>query len=242
MNYINRIIDEINKYEIKTDIFLHTNKEDLKVENFNTYTNGNLNIIWHDLSKITHPYFLTWSCRPILHSQKDVYDYFMYIEDDILVPYTAIKYWLKYSNNIIKLKYNLGFVRIETLNNIEYITDLYNEQLDTIINLDNNIYCVNNKNPYCAFWIYTKEEFNNFINSKFYQCYTIQGYGIREQSAIGLHGNQTNYYKGTVIPIINNKLDLDCRIYHMPNNYVTDNSNGFATIKFEEAIKKFPFI
>ncbi len=242
IKYINRIIDETNKYEIKTDLYIHTNKEDLKTDNLNTYSNGNLNIIWHDLTKITHPFYLTWSCRPILHSQRDLYDYFMYIEDDMLVPYTAIKYWLKHSNDLIKLKYNLGFIRIETENNIEFCTDLYDEHLDTIINLNDIIYCVNNKNPYCAFWIYSKEEFNNFINSGFYQCYTINGYGTREQSAIGLHGKSTHYYKETVIPIVDNKLDLDCRIYHMPNNYVVDKTNEFATIKFDEAIKKFPFI
>ena len=40
--------------------------------------------------------------------------------------------------------------------NIEYITDLYGEKLDNIINLNEKIYCVNDKNPYCAFWVYNK--------------------------------------------------------------------------------------
>lgn len=32
------------------------------------------------------------------------------------------------------MNYNLGFVRIEVENNIEYITDLYWEIFDTIVN------------------------------------------------------------------------------------------------------------
>jgi len=255
--YINNIIDETNKYEYTTDIFIHTNFIDLKKEIFNNYTNGNIEIIYHDLSNI-HPFYLTWKCRELLQQQMNDYDIFIYIEDDILVPYKAIKYWLEYNKNLIEMNYNLGFVRIEVENNIEYITDLYGEKFDTFINLhsratenyfssplccDENMmlnektYCVNNKNPYCAFWIYNKDEFNKFVNSKYYNINNIQGYYVREQSAIGLHGLHTYYYKNTLIPIVNNKLIDECKIYHMPNNYVIDKNNLFATIKFDEAVK-----
>jgi len=236
IKYINRIIDETNKYEIQTDIYIHTNNKEINNNTFNKYINGQLIIIWHDLTDI-HPFYLTWKCRPIFKQQKDDYDYFMYIEDDILVPYTAIKYWLTNSDELIKLNYNLGFMRIEIENDIEYISDLY-DQLDTIININDKMYSINNISPYCAFWIYTKEEFNKFINSNYYDCNNIHGYGIREQSAIGLHGMQSDFYKDTVIPIVNNKLDYDCRIYHMPNNYVIDKTTKFASIKFDDAIKK----
>jgi hypothetical protein len=232
---LKKIVDCFLNYKLKTTIVIDCNQD------FNFFKEYD-NIIVKTHNNLSHPFHLTSMHRLTMVDEIDYFDYFMYIEDDMLVPYTAIKYWLKHSNDLIKLKYNLGFLRIEIENDIEYCTDLYNDHLDTIINLNDNIYCVNNKNPYCAFWIYSKEEFNNFINSGFYQCYTINGYGTREQSAIGLHGLNTNYYKETVIPIVNNKLDLDCRIYHMPNNYVVDKTNYLATIKFDEAIKKFPFI
>jgi len=234
--YINNIIDETNKYEYTTDIFIHTNFIDLKKEMFNNYTNGYIKIIYHDLSNI-NPFYLTWKCRELLYEQRNEYDIFIYIEDDILVPYKAIKYWLKYNKKLIEMNYNLGFVRIEVENNIEYITDLKNEFFDTIINLNETKYCVNNKNPYCAFWIYNKNEFNNFVNSTYYNINNILGYNIREQSAIGLHGVQTDYYKNTLISIVNNKLIEECKIYHMPNNYVLDKYTPWATIKFDEAVK-----
>jgi hypothetical protein len=201
---------------------------------FNNYNNGNIEIIYHDLSNI-HPFYLTWKCRELLQQQRNEYDIFMYIEDDILVPYKAIKYWLEYNEKLIEMNYNLGFLRIEVENDIEYITDLYGEKMDTIININEKKYCVNNKNPYCAFWIYNKNEFNNFMNSKYYHCNNIQHYDIREQSAIGLHGKDTHWYKNTLIPITNNnKLIEECKIYHMPNNYVLDKNTLFATIKFDE--------
>ena len=234
--YINNIIDETNKYEYTTDIFIHTNNIDLQEAMLNNYTNGYIKIIYHDLSNI-NPFYLTWKCRELLQQQRNEYDIFMYIEDDILVPYKAIQYWLEYNQILLEMNYNLGFVRIEVEDGIEYITDLYGEIFDTFIDLNETKYCVNNKNPYCAFWIYNKNEFNNFVNSKYYNINNISGYGIRERSAVGLHGKNTVYYKNTLIPIVNNKLIEECKIYHMPNNYVLNKNTPFATIKFNEAVK-----
>ena len=234
--YVNKIINETNIYEVETDIYIHTNNENLTSDQLNKYENGSINIVCHDLSNI-HPYYLTWKCRDLMKQQKDEYDIFMYIEDDILVPYKAIKYWLKYNESLIDMNYNLGFVRIEVKNNEEYITDLMRQQFDTIIKLNGEDYCINNKNPYCAFWIYNKKEFNRFVDSKYYNINNIPGYETREKSAIGLHGNTNYWYRNTVIPLSNKKLHEDCRIYHLPNNYVAGNPNGFATIKFNDAVK-----
>ena len=232
--YMNKIIYETNKYEFITDIYIHTNSKILKKEYFIEYTNGTINIIYHDLSSI-HPYYLTWKCRNLIKEQANDYDIFIYTEDDMLIPFNTILYWLKYNKNLIQCNYNLGFVRIETKDNVEYITDLPGCKLKSIISLDNIDYCINNINPYCAMWIYNKEEFNRFVSSKYYNINTINEYGIREKSAIGLHGNSNYWYKGTLIPLINNKLNNNCKIYHLPNNYVEDHTNNFATIKFDDA-------
>ena len=234
--YINNIINETNKYEYKTDIFIHTNNFNLKENVFNNYTNGSIKIIYHNLSNI-NPFYLSIKCRDLLEKQKNDYDIFMYIEDDILVPYKAIKYWLNYNEKLIEMNYNVGFVRIEIKDNNEYITDLFGTKLDTIINLNDTTYCINNKNPYCAFWIYNKNEFNKFVNSKYYNINHLPINGIREISAFGLHNpNYKESYKNTLIPIINNKLIEECKIYHMPNNYALNPKTPFAKIKFNEAI------
>ena len=236
IQYINRIIDETNKYEYLTDIYIHTNNKELEPTSFNKYTNGCLHIIYHDLTNID-PFLLSWKCRDLLQQQKNDYDIFMYIEDDILVPYTAIKYWLKYDTIMKKVNCNVGFVRIEVENDTEYITDLFAEKLDTITHFGGQSYCVNNKNPYCAFWIYDKIDFNKFVSSEYYDMNNIHGYGTREKSAIGLHSIHTKWYNATLIPIRNNnQLIDDCRIYHMPNNYVVDKTMVLATIKFAEAV------
>lgn len=240
IRYVNQIIRETNQYDHVTDIFIHTNNPDLQATTFEPYTNGSIEIVWHDLSGI-HPYFLTWKCRDLLREQRNDYDVFMYIEDDILVPCKAIDYWLEYHEPLIHKGYNLGFVRIEIdEQGEEYITDLHGERLDTLGLLENNVYCVNNKNPYCAFWIYDKHEFNRFVDSKYYDIRHIPDYGVREMSAIGLHGITNYWYKNTLIPVIDGKLHCDCRVYHTPNNYVSNKDTLFATIKFVEAVENLP--
>ena len=159
----------------------------------------------------------------------------MYLEDDILVKFSAIKYWLKYSNKTLKNNYNLGFVKIETKNNIEYVSDII-VRLNKKIILDDEEYCINNVNPYCAFWIYNKDDFNKFVETPFYNFIGTNHLGIREQSAIGLHCKKFNYYKNTIIPVNNNKLIEQCKIYHLPNTYVNNNTNKFATIPFDNVI------
>jgi len=236
--YINRIIEETNRYELTTDIFIHSNYIHLKETDFIKYTNGVIKVVYHDLSNID-PFYLSWKCRELLEKQRHEYDIFMYIEDDILVPSKAIKYWLEYNEKLIEHNCNLGFVRIEVENNVEYITDILAVKFDTLGTIDNTTYCINNINPYCAFWIYNKSEFNKFVDSPYYDINYIMKtacYGTRESSAMGLHGIAIKWYKYTLIPLVNNKLTDACKIYHMPNNYVTNKDSGFATIKFDEAL------
>ena len=106
--YVNKIILETNKYVYQTDIFIHTNVEWSK-DLLSAYNNGNITVIVHGLSN-ENPFYLSWKCRPVLLTQVDDYDIFMYIEDDMLVPTESINYWLKYKDMLLEQNYNLGFI------------------------------------------------------------------------------------------------------------------------------------
>jgi hypothetical protein len=226
IQYLNKILQETDNYKYPTDIFIHTNQlftNDKLVD----YKNGSLNIIWHDLSN-THPFRLPSLTRGLLKEQCNDYDVFIYTEDDILIPKHTIEYWLNHKDIVVRNKYNLGFVRIEIDDKgDEYTTDICHSPdmtnlgyLTKKIELESQTYILNDKNPYCAFWIYDKQEFNNFVNSKYYDINNVSGYDIRAVVAIGLHGVETDWYNGTVIPIKEDRLTYECKVYHMPNNYV----------------------
>jgi len=241
--FLNSIIDETNNYKYTTDIFIHTNNSEFCVECLTKYSNGSIHVVHHDLTD-EHPHLLTWKCRDLLYKQKSDYDIFMYIEDDILVPRTAIDYWLRYNESLIQMNYNLGFVRIEVNDEgVEFITDIQDELYSKVIEISGEEYVLNDVNPYCAFWIYNKKEFNIFTNSKYYDISNIKVggcYGMRyakEASAFGLHSLETPWYSGTVIPFVEMGLDPQCKIYHMANNYVSNSGTNFAKTKFTEAVK-----
>jgi hypothetical protein len=244
IQYLNTIICEANQYLYETDIFIHTNYSGFNIDGLLLYTNGQLTMIYHDLTGI-NPFLLTWGCRDLLKSQKNDYDIFMYIEDDILVPNRAIKYWLEYNKPLLRENYNLGFVRIEIDEyGVEYITDTQcGSHLTEIVEINGERFCINDKFAYCAFWIYNKDEFHRFIESGYYdiqQCVLPEfSRWAREYSAWGLHHLSYQTYKSTIIPIYDNsknnkpdKLNDCCKIYHLPNNYIK--SWQFCKIRFDD--------
>jgi hypothetical protein len=229
-----RIFEAVNSYPYPTDMFIHTNSEltnNLFVENnlMNMNEKGTLKIIVHDLTG-QNPWYLPWKCRPLLKEQKDDYDIFMYTENDILIQKYCLDYWMEYKDLVIENKYNLGFFRIEKdEKGDEYTSDSATSPDGSItcyltkkVILDGKDFVLNDDNPHCAFWIYDKKEFNNFVNSELYDINNIKGnFGICERSALGLHGLFTDWYKGTIIPLVGkNTLHPGSRIYHMANNYV----------------------
>jgi len=243
IQYINRIIEETNKYHLLTDIFIHTHLN-FGLELLLEFTNGNIKIIHHDLSNDDHfnsnPFIFPYYVRNFIKQQKDDYDIFIYLEDDILIKKEALLYWLEYKEKLIKNNYNLGFFRIEIDDKgDEYTTDnatspdgKENGYLSNTITLDNELFIINDKNPYCAFWIYDKIEFGKYVNSDNYNVCD----WYRECVAFGLHRPGMNWYKATIIPLQNNKLSDNCRVYHMPNNYV-HKLNGWILHRFCDVVK-----
>ena len=227
--YLSKIIQECQKYLHETDVFIHTNKN---FPLFHSYTNGKIENVVHDLTKI-NPFKLTWCCRDLMKKQQDNYDVFIYGEDDILIYSETLYYWFQYHHGVNKNKYNLGFLRIE----YECPKNVFSTDLKTsftqedIIELKGRKYILNNINPYCGFWIYSNKIFKQFTQLKYYHPEHIEGYGIRESSAIGLHGKQTDFFKGTLIPLNGlNQINNQCFVHHIPNNYLQNKDSRFGKI------------
>lgn len=249
--YLNRIIDEVNTYKYTTDIFIHTNMNFPYEKVLHANTNGSLMLVLHDL-KGDNPHKLTWRCRHLLQQQKDLYDIFIYVEDDILIPTETIQYWVKYKDLVMKHGYNLGFLRIERdEGGVEHITDLWTQDPSTPegyltegLELESNQFVKNTVNPYCAFWIYDAKEFHRFVESPYYDLeksfnvFHSHGYYMRESSAIGLHDKYLHWYKGTILPLQNGTLDPCCKVYHLPNNYI--HHDGFKIHKYHTILKINP--
>jgi hypothetical protein len=244
LSTINRMLQEVTKYPFQTDVFIHTNTP-IPQSLLHKQTSGQTHVIVHDVTGID-PFKLTWLCRPLLKSQLDEYDVFIYVEDDILIPSKAMDYWLSYKDLLLSVNCNLGFIRVEIDQLGEHMAadlhteDCYPRQLTKLGQIHSQKFIVNDVNNYTAFWIYDKKEFKRFLESKYYTIYSIKGHGVREASAIGLHNIRDpdmKWYTHTLIPLTQNtQLDERCKVYHIPNTFVNDPGCLFSCLPFSDIV------
>ena len=223
----------------RTKIFVHSNKK--------FKGNKKIKYFYYDFKKIKKdPKRLTWFCRDIMENQKDKFDIFIYCEDDVLFAKKNFRYWLNHKDLCIKNDYNLGFTRYEIKNKIFYSTDQVAKS-KYYVNLLNKKYIVPH-NPHCAFWIYDKKEFKNFIKTKYWKFdwkwVTISGILlIREMSTIGWHGINMNgidmnRYLSTIIPLKKGQLDKNSFIRDLTNKYSMNPRGLFGTFKVKDILEK----
>ena len=215
---LNKVIKSYLTLSNKTYIYIHCNFEIKKKIKFVTFIKHNL--------KNKDPHKLSWMCRPYMKKQKDYFDYFIYSEDDIIFNKKNFKAWLKFKDVCIRKKFNLSFLRTETL---KKNNELWSIDQPTNINqslIINKRLFVILKNPYCAMWIYDKKEFKNFIKSKYWNLNNWLGNNpytdlkTREKSAIGWNGLNMNRYKASIVPIQNYKVLNDFYIKHLGEKYL----------------------
>jgi hypothetical protein len=218
--FLKKTILNLKKISKNIKIFVHTHNTFLK----NKKILGQ--IIIHNLSQEElNKGYLTWRCRSLMERQKNDFQIFIYCEHDILFTKKHFAYWKKYKNICLKNNYNLGFIITEynKCDNNFYSQNI-GKKLDNFVILNNKKYIVNPQ-AYCCMWIYDNIEFNSFIKTKWWRfdwkgnnpfCF----YGVPEMSAIGWNGMNMDRYIATVIPSKNSKLDKNCFLEHMTNNYI----------------------
>ena len=219
-DYLKENILNLKKLSLPTDIFIHTHN------NFLNDKELDANIINHQINNDDlEKGYLTWITRPEMKKQKGNYDYYMYLEHDIKFTERNLQYYLRYQKSLSENKFNLGFLIYEKNNedNENYSIHI-SEKLDKFLNLNSQNFIINDLENYCCFWIYDQNQFNDFINSKWWnfkrKVHNFRhNYGITERSSIGFNALNINYFKATLLPEINSKPDPNCFIEHITNNY-----------------------
>lgn len=235
---LNRVCKNYLKISPHLKIFVHTNKIIKK-------NSKRINYIFHNFES-DHPYKLTWKCRKLMFFQRNDYEIFIFGEDDIVFSKNNFKYWLKYKDICIKNNFNLGFLRVEInkKNNSLYSSDQI-RRIKYYASLNGKNFG-KLENTYCSFWIYDKNEFKEFIKTRYWRFdwkwYTLSGILlIREMAAVGWHGEDMNglfmnRYVASIIPIINYNLDKNSFIRHISNKYANAPAGLFGTLKVKEIL------
>ena len=233
--YLKKIFKNFSKFDTDNYFFIHSNVN-LKSKNLKK-----IKYIFHNL-KNGDPRYLTWKSRKLMEKQKNNFDYFIYMEDDINFTKKNFQYWLKNSKDCIKNDFNLGFFRFEKdRKGLLWSSDL-SFKLSKYVLLNKKKYIVNDVNPYCAFWIYNKFEFNKFIKSniwkfKWKKKSAFAFYNIQEMSAVGWHGLNMERYLATIIPIKSGLPSNGSMVHHMSNVHVKKNVLSYK-VKINDLILK----
>jgi len=205
------------------DIFIHSN-----LQFSHPLIANNVHLIVHDIKNL-HPFFLTWQSRPYFQKQLGQYDYYLYLEDDILFTRKNFEFYLKYHPICKKNNVHLGFLRVECSPTTGdwYILDIF-RSLKRRIQLNGIEFAVNDVNPYYAMWILDKEEMHRFIH-EYPDCYEFRTLFWGEELNMVRENAATNpnciMCQMTVV-----RDEEGADLWHLTNNYV-DRDKLFSTLK-----------
>ena len=225
--YLNNILGRFISYGIDTTIFIDTNSEDTVLS-----VPHDERILIYVHKGLKHPYHLTWIHRQHFKNCIDTYDYFMYIEDDIDIPFEN---FVEYLNNFYLLwpKYVPSFIRIEEKENIKYVVDQQKIQKiseSKIVQTDSKKFILLSR-PYHAFWIMPQKELKQTMIKDFIK------YNICREMAASYPIFQLNKTPLVMLDETN-KISPLCYSYHLPNTYVNieGNEHKFGRIKVKDLV------
>jgi hypothetical protein len=211
------ILSTLWEYDMEVRVIIDTQ------ERFEVITNLDLEVHVHAPA---HPYHLTWYHRAHFLRELENYDYFMYIEDDMEIPFENFKNYLK-NFKLLWPSFVPSFVRLETFEREKYIVDAVNRNFKRY-EIEGREF-IGLSNPYHAFWIMPQKELKETLRPDFARLDT-----WRELAA---SYPMWELKKTPLVEITNGQIEPLCYSYHLTNNYAPDLNTPFGKIKITDLCK-----
>lgn len=176
---------------------------------------------------LQHPHLLTWAHREAMPAEVGRYAYFMYSEDDVLVPWEAIVSWQRDTESLEGEGYLRGFLRVERNDRGTLLaTDMRCRGRPVFRTVAGRRY-FHAYRPYQACWIYSRAQMRRFMSL---DAWTDgRDSRLRREAAAGgmnlvadpdAASRRTRYR--VLIPVDDRGVPLpESFVYHLPNNRVT---------------------
>lgn len=222
VKYLLQVVDNFKSYPIPVAIKIYTNARSIKgLEH--------LGDIIYPCENLEHPFHLTWKTRETIKIAIDLFDNFMYIEDDMLLPYKNYKNYLE-NFELLWPNYIPSFIRVEEAKGKQFITDATEPQKITKIVGHDGSEKIFTKltNPYHAFWIMPQKELKETMIKNFDRLSdsreTAASYPMWELNKTPLVEIELKdkYY-----------VKESCYSYHLPNNYAMSEESRFAKVELQ---------
>ena len=193
------------------------------------------------------PLRLAWTHRKAMKAAFADFDYFLYIEDDMLLTPAAIRIWHERLPSLVKHGYLPGFLQVEENRKGELVASDFAQPdaHDAVRFIDGNPY-LHSKFPYQAMWLYNKETMRVFLESDVFENgYPQDVQKPLENAALGYtfqqrdDGERSSRHLLPLTPSL--KVDPRCYVYHMPSNYgrrITPHPAGLGTLPVDSLIHR----
>jgi len=206
-------------YKCSYKVVIHVNSEEAKQLILNDFPDTEV----HVAGPMFHPWALTWGHRQYIKDHINVYDVFMYIEDDMLIKYEQLTNYLENLESVWP-NYIPTFIRYEVNDEGErYALDIQGIRFD-----ERNILSVNDKRYYrlhgiyCACWILPAKILKEHITDVFTNTPTTYEQ-IRTTAASYTNGPLRKALNiSLLLELEKDQLQLSelCTIHHLSNRYI----------------------
>ena len=198
---------------------------------------------------LSHPFDLTWAHRRHMASALESFDYFMYLEDDIFVPWQTFDEWLRRSESVSNRGFIRGFLRIESnLAGCPVASDwLRPAKRPSAIEIDGVKY-IRPEWFYHACWVYSRRTMQHFVRSEawirgFHRWSSVarryrharKSRYTREFAAFGMACAAPGRPR-ILLPVDDSgQIPSDAWVYHLPNTY----AQGLSSDAIDDNLRAF---
>jgi hypothetical protein len=192
-------------------------------------------------------YLISHAHRLYMHKLRAEFDYFVYSEDDMLVPESAIALFVDRNSDLWELGWLLGFLRIEEdsagqQSNPDMISSQFRNPDNSGTGLRGVFEAYGQfygavENPYGAVWALSRNQMDNFVNDPTGVYSTgAMAFDIRARMSWGYlmaHHPDGNWFPRALLPLTR-EMNVDTRacVFHLPNNYCSkSNTSHCATLE-----------
>jgi len=222
--YLKKVVENFLSYPIDLKIIIDTNVTEIpELKGYKVEI--------HSHENLDHPFYLTWVHRWHIKANLDNYKNFMYIEDDMYIPYHNYK---NYIQNYDLLKgYIPSFIRVEENKGKQYATDITEQAtLKHLMSADRKIFTTLPK-TYQGFWIMPQYDLHKTMLSNFVREHqsretacSYPTWELNKKAFIEIEKRGDNWEVSEL-----------CHAYHLPNNYAQSSETHFAKIELKNIFK-----
>jgi hypothetical protein len=217
--YVESLIKRLSAYPLDVTIIVDTNRVIVPF-------NGAITDVHPTLK---HPWHLTWMHRSHFKTTINDYDWFMYLEDDMDVPYENFKEYVDNFDMLWARNCVPSFVRLETFNGKTFVTDVTSIQEKRPVIVVGGKEFIILKQPYHAFWIMPQDALYASMHDNFTRVEM-----SRETAA---SYPMWELRKKPLIRIENSQISPLCYSWHLTNNYAEDPNTPFAKIEINNLLQ-----